>query len=126
MGIRAITEHIHANVEWDGSNVACFSDWIEALEYMNTLDVETVIPGHGETCGADGIARFLDYMNRLWKVTGESMQAGSSCDDTVRRVADQMFGHFETDPARLDAARMMFDQGTERLYQEIQLSRGRE
>jgi len=23
MGIEAITERIHANVEWDGSNVAC-------------------------------------------------------------------------------------------------------
>jgi cyclase len=99
---------------------ACFADWIEALEYMNTLDVETVIPGHGETCGPDEIARFIEYMKRLWKVTAESMRAGLSCDDTVRRVADQMFGHFETDAARLEAAKMMFDLGTKRLYREIE------
>ena len=30
---------------------ACFADWIRALDYMHTLDVDTVVPGHGETCG---------------------------------------------------------------------------
>lgn len=99
---------------------ACFSDWIEALEFMNTLDVETVVPGHGEVCGKDEIGRFIDYMRSLWSITGDLVERGVSCEDAVERVAEEMFGHFEIEPARLDAARMMFDQGTERLYREIQ------
>jgi cyclase len=98
---------------------ACFGDWIKALEYMNTLDVETVVPGHGEICGKDEIGRFIDYMRALWSITDDLVKRGVSCEDTVGRVADQLFGHFEVEPARLEAARMMFDQGTERLYREI-------
>ena len=99
---------------------ACFADWIQALELMNTLDVETVVPGHGEICGRNEIGRFIDYMRALWSITGDLVKRGASCEEAVRKVAEEMFGHFEVEPARLEAARMMFDQGTERLYQEIQ------
>jgi len=103
---------------------ACFSDWITALEFMNTLDVDTIIPGHGEICGRDEIGRFIDYMRSLYSLTEESIEEGVSCDAAVRKVADRMFGYFETEPERLEAARMMFDLGTKRLYQEIETSRG--
>jgi cyclase len=98
---------------------ACFGDWTLALEFMDTLDVETIIPGHGEICGRDEIRRFIDYMRALHSLTSESIEKGMSCDAVVKRVADEMFGYFETEPERLEAARMMFDMGTRRLYQEI-------
>jgi cyclase len=98
---------------------ARFADWIEALETMNTLDVGTVVPGHGEICGPDEIGRFIDYMRRLWKTTSELMEEGLSCDDVVAGVRDGMFGHFEVEPERLETAQSMFDLGTRRLYQEI-------
>ncbi len=101
---------------------ACFSDWIEALEFMDTLDVETIIPGHGEICGRDEIGRFIDYMRALHSLTSESIEEGISCDAVVSRVAERMFGYFETEPERLEAAKMMFDFGTKRLYEEIQKS----
>jgi hypothetical protein len=34
-------------------------------------------------------------------------------------VHDEMFGYFEVEPARLEAAASMFDLGTERLHREI-------
>jgi cyclase len=98
---------------------ACFRDWIEALEFMKGLGVDTVVPGHGEICGADEIGRFVDYMRALWSLTGESIDRGLSHEEVVRRVSDEMFGYFETEPERLEAARMMFDLGTKRLYDEI-------
>jgi len=99
---------------------AYFADWIKALEFMNTLDVETVVPGHGEICGKDEIGRFIDYMHALWSITADLLERGVSCEEAVGKVNDEMFGHFEVEPARLEAARTMFDQGTERLYREIQ------
>ena len=103
---------------------ACFSDWIKALEFMDTLDVETIIPGHGVICGRDEIGRFIDYMGALHSLTSQSIEEGMSCDAIVRRVRDRMFGHFEVEPARLEGARMMFDLGTKRLYEEIERERG--
>jgi glyoxylase-like metal-dependent hydrolase (beta-lactamase superfamily II) len=103
---------------------ACFSDWLEALEFMDTLEVETIIPGHGVICGRDEIGRFVDYMRALHSLTSESIEEGMPCDAVVRRVRDRMFGHFETEPARLEAAQMMFDLGTKRLYEEIERERG--
>ena len=87
--------------------------------FMNTLEVETVVPGHGEICGKDEIGRFIDYMRSLWSITGDLVERGVSCEEAVRKVAEEMFGHFEIEPARLEAARIMFDRGTERLYREI-------
>ena len=102
---------------------ACFADWIRALDYMHTLDVDTVVPGHGETCGRDEIKRFSDYMLRLWDSTAELIRGGVSRDEVVRKISDEMFGHFKTEPDRLEGAKMMFDLGTKRLYEEIEAKR---
>jgi cyclase len=102
---------------------ACFSDWIRALEFMDALDVDTIIPGHGAICRREEIGRFIDYMRALHSLTSESIEEGISCDAVVRKVRDEMFGYFETDPERLEAARMMFDLGTKRLYEEIEENR---
>lgn len=103
---------------------ACFGDWIEALRCMNALDVDTVVPGHGEVCGREEIGRFLDYMSGLWDRTRELTEEGLAGDEIVRRVHQEMFGHFEVEPARLEAASSMFDLGTERLHREILGRRG--
>jgi cyclase len=99
---------------------ACFRDWIEALEFMGALDVDRIIPGHGEVCGREEIGRFIDYMRALWALTSESIEKGLSCEATVKRAADELFGYFETEPERLEATRAMFDFGTERLYEEVE------
>ncbi len=103
---------------------ASFADWIKALEYMNTLDVKTVIPGHGEICSQDEIQRFIDYMGALWELTSDLVKGGTAREDIVRTVHEKMFDHFETEPERLEAAKMMFDLGTNRLVEEIKQRQG--
>lgn len=98
---------------------ACFGDWIKALQFMSTLDVDTVVPGHGEVCGKEEIGRFLEYMSGLWTRTRELTLEGLSRQEIVTRLHDEMFGYFEVEPARLEAAGSTFDLGTERLHREI-------
>ena len=98
---------------------ACFSDWIEALEHMQTLDVETVIPGHGPVCTADEIGRLLEYFHRLWDVTADLVSEGRSRDDVIKAVHEKVFDYFEIEPDMLEGARMMFDVGTAQLYKEV-------
>jgi cyclase len=55
---------------------ACFNDWIKALERMKTLDIQTVIPGHGPVCTKADIDTLSDYFQRLWDITWQLISTG--------------------------------------------------
>jgi cyclase len=96
-----------------------FKDWIESLKFMKRLDAEVIVPGHGEVCGADELNRFIEYFSRLWFMTEKLIKKGEAKEEIVKKVHERMFGYFDVDPARLEGARVMFDMGTARLYDEI-------
>lgn len=39
--------------------------WISHLERFKKLDIETIIPGHGDICAKDEIDRNIDYLKKL-------------------------------------------------------------
>jgi cyclase len=98
---------------------ANFMEWIESLKWMRSLDVETVVPGHGEICRADELDRFIEYFSRLWIMTAHLIEIGEDRDQVVAQVHESMIGFFAIDPAREKMAKMIFDLGTRRLYDEI-------
>jgi len=40
-------------------------EWIDYLNYMETLDLTTVIPGHGTVCGREGISTIKTYIRTV-------------------------------------------------------------
>lgn len=96
-----------------------FAQWIDALRWMKTLDIERIVPGHGEVCGSFELDRFYEYFTRLWLTTEKMVCKGRSKEDVVKNVHESLFGYFEVDPERLDRAKVMFDTGTMHLYEEI-------
>jgi len=40
-------------------------DWVRYLEYMETLDINILIPGHGQVCGRDGISATKAYIHSI-------------------------------------------------------------
>lgn len=40
-------------------------EWIDYLNYMETLDITTVIPGHGTVCGREGISTIKTYIRTV-------------------------------------------------------------
>jgi cyclase len=98
---------------------ADFARWIEALRWMKTLDVDIIIPGHGEVCGTRELDRFHEYFIRLWLMTKKMIKKGKGKEDIVKKVHEKLFGFFEVVPERLERAEAMFDAGTRRLYEEI-------
>jgi len=98
---------------------ACFSDWIKVFQRLKTLDVETVIPGHGTICGPDEIGTQADYFQQMWDLAWDLCAKDRSEDEVVEAVREELFGFYEVDPEMIDGARMMFDMGTRRLYREL-------
>jgi len=101
---------------------ANFKDWIEALKWMKCLDVDLIIPGHGEVCEVGELDRFIEYFHTLWFMTEDLIKKGIGKSQVIAEVREKMFGFFDVDPESLEASQMMFDMGTDQLYMEIILS----
>ncbi|MFO7964150.1 MAG: MBL fold metallo-hydrolase [Desulfobacterales bacterium] len=98
---------------------ADFAQWIAALNCMASHDVEIIVPGHGEVCGADELERFIEYFTRLWFMTEAMIKKGMGREEIVRKVHERLFGFFEVEAERRARAEQMFDSGTRRLYAQI-------
>ncbi len=98
---------------------ASFLEWIDALEHMNSYDIQYIIPGHGEVCGKEEIDRFIEYFKSQWEMAEDLINKGHSQEMVVDKIGEEMFGFFEVIPERMQGAKMMFDIGTGQLYKEI-------
>ena len=96
-----------------------FREWIEAIKWMNALEVDQIVPGHGPVCKAEELERFLAYFSQMYYMAEHQIRKGKSKEKIIEKVHEKMFDFFDVDPERLAAAKMMFDMGTKRLYAEI-------
>ena len=94
-------------------------EWIEALKWMKGLDIDTIIPGHGELCGKDELDRLIEYLSRLWYLTEDLVKKGMDRESVIEESRNLMFGFFEVEPELVDEATFLFNGGSSRLYDEI-------
>lgn len=112
-----------------GDNVTCGQhpfrghadhlEWIEALRWMKGLDIDRIIPGHGEICGKDELDRLIEYLSRLWYLTESLVKKGAGREEVIEETRNRMFDYFEVEAERLEERKMMFDVGSKRLYDEV-------
>ena len=69
-------------VSWEGP----VSNWITACDTILGLDVDTVVPGHGELTDKDGVRRVRDYLATLLAETTARHAAGMSRDDCIAEL----------------------------------------
>ena len=61
--------------------------WLESLDRLAALDVDCVVPGHGEVTDRSAFPKMKETI-RLWlDVVGRPVKAGLSLDETKRQVA---------------------------------------
>ena len=98
---------------------ANFRQWIVALEKLQTIDVDVIVPGHGEVCGVEEATRMLDYFRQMWDRVASLRREGYDKEEVVRRTND-LVAFFPVEPGSEADASMMFDEGTARLYDEME------
>lgn len=98
---------------------AHFGEWIRGLEMIQGMDIDAIVPGHGEVCDKAEAKRTLDYFKQMWDRVATLRRAGHTKDEVVKRAHD-LIGFYPVDPGMEVEASMRFDEGIARLYDEME------
>lgn len=104
-----------------GMRDANAADWLAALDWVEGLSVETIVPGHGEICGMEAVRRLRDYIGGMRADMAALVEKGMDRGDAVRE--DVFDKYFESDDSRgaywSQQRKDTFRAGLERLYDEV-------
>ncbi len=105
-----------------GMRDAHLGDWIRALEWIESLPIHTIVPGHGDVCGMDVVHRQKDRMITIRGAVADLVKKGLSKDETV---ADASLAErfFNVDTSRgeywFKQRQQTFRDGISRVYDEV-------
>lgn len=105
-----------------GMRDAHLGDWIRALEWIESLPIETIIPGHGDICGMDVVRRQKERLVTIREAVADLVKKGLTKAETA---ADESLAQrfFRADASRgeywLQQRKDTFRVGLERVYDEV-------
>ncbi|WP_409300707.1 MBL fold metallo-hydrolase [Peribacillus sp. SCS-155] len=56
-------------------------EWLHILERIESLDIEIIIPGHGEVCSMEQVYQVKGYIKDIMTLVAESMESDTNIDD---------------------------------------------
>ncbi|HWW20138.1 MAG TPA: MBL fold metallo-hydrolase [Steroidobacteraceae bacterium] len=83
-------------IMWEGP----VQNWIGACHYIEALDLDTVVPGHGPICDKAAVREMRHYFEYLRDQARARYDAGLSYEEAARDIAMDAFGTW-TDPERV-------------------------
>ncbi|MBI4595977.1 MAG: MBL fold metallo-hydrolase [Candidatus Tectomicrobia bacterium] len=92
-------------------------EWRKALEEINKMDVETIVPGHGEVCTLNEACRLLNYFKEIESELKEQKKKGLSKEEAAKKV--DIIGYFPVDPGMEATAAQWLNMGLERFYDQV-------
>lgn len=115
------TSDVVINEPGPGMREASFQQWIEGLEWIEGLDLEYVVPGHGEICGIAEVRKFKNSFVEMWGLMENLVKKGWDKEAATVDAAFEKF--FWSDTSRgeswIEHRRKTFRQGLENLYAEV-------
>jgi cyclase len=105
-----------------GMRDAHLGDWIKALEWIEGLPIDTIVPGHGDVCGMDVVHRQKERMITIRGAVAELAKKGLTKAETVADASlEQRF--FKADHSRgeywFKQRQETFREGISRIYDEV-------
>lgn len=94
--------------------------WLDTLERIKEMDVETIVPGSGEICGKEVIDPLYEYIVEMRRRTKELYDEGASRRECVDKV-----GMLDSFPVPEDQASRIKERrrhSVEQVYTEIRLA----
>ena len=77
-----------APIVWAGP----LENWIAACDLIASLDVETVVPGHGPVTDKTGVAQVRDYLTFVLREAEGRQAAGVDAFDAAKEIAKSILG----------------------------------
>ena len=96
-----------APMGWNGS----YESWLQAIEFIISLNPNVIVPGHGPVCGIDGAKEMKAYLEYVRQEARHGFDSGLSAMETSRRIDLGPYTQWRA-PARLYA-------NVERAYREF-------
>ncbi|MCL6430921.1 MAG: MBL fold metallo-hydrolase [Anaerolineae bacterium] len=94
--------------------------WLESLALIRSLNVKTIVPGHGPVGGPEIIEPMQEYITELRQRIEECFLAGHTRRETVDRV--RPLDAFPVPSGEEDRLRRLLRASVERIYDEIKRS----
>jgi glyoxylase-like metal-dependent hydrolase (beta-lactamase superfamily II) len=63
------------------------ANWVRACDRILSMEVETVVPGHGPLCGLEAVNAMRGYLVHIESEAKRCLAAGLSCQEAARAVA---------------------------------------
>ena len=95
------------------------TQWLQALERIRSLDVEIIVPGHGEPGDLGMVEGMQNYIQELRQRVENLYRNGSSRRETVEKVRTAMIERFPIRTERRDSTAAQIRSGIERIYEEV-------
>jgi len=69
-------------IGWEGT----FASWIAALERIEALAPEVIVPGHGPLCGVEGAKELREYLEHVYTESRRGFERGLDVLETARGI----------------------------------------
>ncbi|MGH2545133.1 MAG: MBL fold metallo-hydrolase [Ardenticatenaceae bacterium] len=92
-------------------------EWLLTLKAIEVMDIEMIVPGHGEPIRPDQLAPLAEYLETMRDRVQDLIDSGRARDEVVSK----MMPYFEEQPidtTRRDEERNLFRQGVRQLYDQ--------
>jgi glyoxylase-like metal-dependent hydrolase (beta-lactamase superfamily II) len=86
-----------APIGWVGST----DSWLAALDVIESLAPEAIVPGHGPVCGMEGVRDMRAYLERVRSQARACFEQGMTSVEAAKRVDLGPFGEWNAADARV-------------------------
>jgi len=107
--------HVHDRHPFPGDGNLL--EWIEALERIGRMDVSTIVPGHGEPCGLDSVARLKEFFETMESRVLELIRKGCDRDEIGDRV--DLLSFFPVEKGKEARTQSFIRLGVDRMYTQL-------
>jgi cyclase len=76
------------------------SNWIRACDYILSLDVETIVPGHGPITDKEGVREFKGYLEYVFDEVRKRYEAGMPSFEAAKSISMERYASW-TDGERI-------------------------
>ncbi len=76
-----------------GMVTARFDQWISILNRIEEMELETIVPGHGEVAGREMATRQRNYFEEMLQSIKQLKKAGIKKEEVAQRLIDRMLSY---------------------------------
>jgi cyclase len=62
-------------------------EWVESLKQMEAMEIERVVPGHGEICDRQEVSKFRQFIELCIEMTRTAIQQGKSKEEAADTIS---------------------------------------